>query len=63
MNITNDRKAWHNLEAGLSKEDRPYVCPTCHKGVLIPKVSFDTANDDSYPYGECDNPECGYTTL
>jgi hypothetical protein len=62
-NITEDRKAWHNLEANLGKEERPNICPECKKGILIPRVSFDPANDDSYHYGECDNPDCRYTTL
>lgn len=54
MDITQERKGWHNAE--LSKED---LCPACNKGVLVPKTSFDPVTDESYPYGECNR--CGHT--
>lgn len=86
-NITEDRKAWHNLEAELSKsvddsttigavgnihknttwadlkEESPNICPACHKGILIPGMTPDVANDDVYYFGQCVNPDCRYTTI
>ena len=56
MNITDERKSWHNAE--LSKDD---LCPACNKGVLVPKVSFDAANDDSYIYAQCSTCEYSIT--
>jgi hypothetical protein len=56
MNITEERKSWHNAEAELSKSD---LCPACNKGVLVPKMSTDASNDDIYHYGQCNR--CGHT--
>jgi DNA-directed RNA polymerase subunit RPC12/RpoP len=56
MNITEQRKSWHNAEAELSKAD---LCTACNKGVLVLKISFDRDTDESYPYAECSL--CGHT--
>jgi hypothetical protein len=57
MDITQDRKHYHNLESELSKED---LCPHCGKGVLVPQIAFASYSDESASYGKCNR--CGYTT-
>ena len=57
MDITEERKSWHNAESELSRVD---LCPACNKGVLVPKTSFDSANDDNYIYAQCS--VCNYST-
>jgi hypothetical protein len=59
--IIEDRKAWHNLEAQLSKEESPNICQECKKGLILPAMISDRDNDEVYYWGECNNPDCRYT--
>jgi hypothetical protein len=50
MNITEERKSWHNAE--LSKAD---ICPKCLKGALVPTYRF--AGDETGIFATCTNCE------
>lgn len=41
----------------LSKDD---LCPSCNKGVLVPKSIPDIQNDEFHYYSECQL--CGHTS-
>jgi len=51
MNITEERKSWHNAEAQL-----PLNKPHVHK--FEPAMAADPANDEIYYFGQC---KCGAT--
>lgn len=59
MNITEDRKSYHNLEADLFKPepDEEELCPHCG-GPMEPMSISDSEHDSFETEMVCKNPDC-----